>query len=62
MEKYFHYCLMMFVLGVMLLVGGSVMKSRLKPKVAAVLVLVGAVVAMIFMNICLSMYLLNTFS
>ena len=58
MQKYFGICVAMFAVGLIMLVIGALMKDRLKPKVAAVLILIGALTAMVFMNMSLVLYMM----
>ena len=50
---YFWFCAGMMALGLLLLGLGAALKERINPKVAAVLILVGVLIAMIFMNLML---------
>jgi hypothetical protein len=49
----------MFALGLLLLGLGAALKERINPKVAAVLILVGVLVSMIFMNLMLLQQMMN---
>ncbi|MGM9653106.1 MAG: hypothetical protein ACI3XP_05665 [Eubacteriales bacterium] len=53
---YFRLCVAAFCAGLLMLAGGMLFKNRLKPGTAAVLILAGAVVAMVFMNLSLILY------
>ena len=51
--SYFWFCAGMMALGLLLLGLGAALKERINPKVAALLILVGVLIAMIFMNLML---------
>lgn len=57
MDLYFIICAVMCVIGVLMLAIGASMKDRLPPRVAAMLILAGVVIAMIFMNLTLVLQL-----
>ena len=56
---YFWFCAGMFALGVLLLGLGAALKERINPKFAAILILVGVIIAMIFMNLMLVQQMMN---
>jgi hypothetical protein len=49
----------MCALGVLLLGIGSALKEKLPPKVAAMLILAGVMIAMIFLNLTLILQMMN---
>ena len=57
MSSYFWFCIAMFALGVFLLGIGTLLREKIPPRTASMLILCGAVIAMIFMNLCLFMYM-----
>ncbi len=58
-SSYFWLCAAMFALGLLLLGLGAALKERINPKVAAVMILVGVLVSMIFMNLMLLQQMMN---
>ena len=59
MGNYVVYCGIMCVIGVLCLGAGFMFRERLSPKVAAVLIVIGLALSMIFMNTLLIMQLQN---
>lgn len=57
--QYFWFCVIMFVVGIALLALGALGRERLKPRVAAMLILVGVLLAMVFMNLLLVQQMMN---
>lgn len=57
--SYFWICAAMLALGLLLLGLGAALKERINPKVAAVMILVGVLIAMIFMNLMLIQQMMN---
>ena len=60
-SSYFWLCAAMFALGLLLLGLGAALKERINPKVAAVMILVGVLVSMIFMNLMLFQQMMKRF-
>lgn len=50
-----NLCYILFAVGLCLLCAGMALRERIPPRAAAALVLVGMVIAMVFMNIALFM-------
>ncbi len=59
MSVYFIFCLVMFVIGLALLGVGFLTRGKLSPTASAWLILIGVVLAMVFMNLCLVQMLLS---
>jgi hypothetical protein len=59
MGNYVVYCGIMCVIGVLCQGAGFMLREKLSPKVAAVLIVIGLALSMIFMNTLLIMQLQN---
>lgn len=59
MGNYVIYCGIMCVIGVLCLGAGFMLREKLSPKVAAILIVIGLALSMIFMNTLLIMQLQN---
>ena len=59
MGNYVVYCGIMCIIGVLCLGSGFMLRERLNPKVAAILIVIGLALSMIFMNTLLIMQLQN---
>ena len=59
MGNYVVYCGIMCVIGVLSLGAGFMLREKLSPKVAAILIVIGLALSMIFMNTLLIMQLQN---
>ena len=59
MGNYVIYCGIMCVIGVLCLGAGFMLREKVSPKVAAVLIVIGLALSMIFMNTLLIMQLQN---
>lgn len=59
MGNYVVYCGIMCIIGILCLGVGFMLRERLSPKVAAILIVIGLALAMIFMNTLLIMQLQN---
>ena len=59
MGNFAVYCAIMCIIGVLCLGAGFVLRERLSPKVAAILIVIGLALSMIFMNTLLVMQLQN---
>ena len=59
MGDYMIDCGIMCVIGILCLAAGFMLRERLKPNVAAVLIVIGLALSMIFMNTLLIMQMQN---
>ena len=59
MGNYVVYCGIMCIIGVLCLGAGFMLRERLSPKAAAVLIVIGLALSMIFMNTLLIVQLQN---
>lgn len=59
MGNYVVYCGIMCIIGILCLGAGFMLRERLSPKVAAILIVIGLALAMIFMNTLLVAQLQN---
>ena len=59
MGNYVVYCGIMCIIGVLCLGAGFMLRERLNPKVAAILIVIGLALSMIFMNTLLIVQLQN---
>ncbi len=59
MSSYFIFYLVMFVVGLALLGVGFAMRGKISPTASAWLILIGVVIAMIFMNLSLVQMLMS---
>jgi len=57
MNSLFWFYIAMFALGIVLMGAGMLLREKIPPRTASMLILCGAVIAMIFMNLCLFMYM-----
>ncbi len=53
MSAYFIFCVVMFFVGIAVLAAGALTRGKASPTLSAWLILIGAAVAMIFMNLTL---------
>ena len=59
MGRFAVYSAVMCIIGILCLGAGFVLRERLSPKVAAILIVIGLALSMIFMNTLLIMQLQN---
>ena len=59
MGNYVVYCGIMCVIGVLCLGAGFMLREKVSPKVAAILIVIGLALSMIFMNTLLIMQMQN---
>lgn len=55
--SYFVLCLVLFFVGLAVLGAGALSRGKAKPLLSMWLILIGACMAMVFMNICMFMML-----
>ena len=57
MTTYFYICLALFGVGLLLLGCGTLLREKLRPMTAGWMIMIGAGMAMIFMNLALILYM-----
>jgi len=58
-STYFWFCTVMFFVGIVLLGLGTFLKERIPPRAAAAMIVVGLILAMVFMNLVLFMQMMS---